>query len=470
MERSIRLVTATRAELLRVIEQQRATLAAHQQTIARLEALAAQQQQVITQQQATIADLEQRVAEVEQRLGPGGGPPKGFPGHKPQQTPPPPPERRPRKGRPHGFARRRTPAPDAVVVHAVAHCPACQTRMVGGWLKRRRQVMEVVLAPAQVVEHQYWERQCAVCRKRWTPRGELAGQAVLGQGRLGVDLLALIAALREQGRLPIETIRWYLATFHGLSLSAGAVVGALRQVAQRGEAAVARSWERLRASPVVHADETGWREQGRNGYIWSFSTPQERCFLFGRRTKDMVDRGVGPDFAGVLVTDFYAAYDHYPGEHQRCWAHLLRDIHDVQQKHPQDVQVSRWARRLHGLYRTAKGLRGAGVAARERLERTLLQIVEPFVQETAAPQRVVSKRVVDYLKELFVFVVNPLVPPDNNAAERSIRPLVTGRKVSGGTRSAEGTATKMALATLFGTWHVRGLNPFLACRQMLTSP
>lgn len=356
------------------------------------------------------------------------------------------------------------------MTHTVDQCPDCQTRMLGGWLKRRRQVIEVQLAPARVVEHQYWERQCAVCRKRWTPRSELDGSVVVGQGRLGVDLLALIASLREQGRLPIASIQWYLKTFHHLELSAGAVVGALQQVARRGEPEAARVWEQVRSSPVVHADETGWRENGRNGYIWSFSTPTARAYQYGRRNKEMVDQGLGPDFAGVLVTDFYAAYNHYVGEHQRCWVHLLRDIHELKQKHPDHAGVRQWARHIHRLYRTAKRLRGAGLAARERLERALLAVAEPFARTPYAPQRVLSKRMVDYLKELFVFVVNPLVPPDNNAAERSVRPLVTGRKTSGGTRSAEGTAAKMTLATLFGTWHVRSLNSFLACRQLLTSP
>ena len=208
MERDIRLAPATRAELLLVIEQQRATLAAQAAAIARLEALVSAQAETIRDQAATIAVLELRVADLESRLGPGSGPPKGFPGHKPQQAKPAPAPKRPRKPRLQGFARQRTQEPDAVVVHAVAQCPARQTGMAGGWLKRRRQVIAVVLAPARVVEHQYWERQCAVCRKRWTPHAALAGQAVVGQGRLGVDLLALVAALREQGRLPLETIRW----------------------------------------------------------------------------------------------------------------------------------------------------------------------------------------------------------------------------------------------------------------------
>ena len=46
--------------------------------------------------------------------------------------------------------------------------------------------------------------------------------------------------------------------------------------------------------------------------------------------------------------------------------------------------------------------------------------------------------------------------------------LVTSRKISGGSRSPDGTATKVALATLFGTWHAQGVNPFLACRQLLS--
>ena len=75
-----------------------------------------------------------------------------------------------------------------------------------------------------------------------------------------------------------------------------------------------------------------------------------------------------------------------------------------------------------------------------------------------------------FIKELFVFVSDPAVPSDNNAAERSLRHLVTSRKISGGTRSGQGTDSKMTLASLFGTWRARGLNPLLECRRLLASP
>ena len=102
---------------------------------------------------------------------------------------------------------------------------------------------------------------------------------VLGQQRLGVNLLSLIATLREEGRLPIRSVQWYLDTVHQLRLSVGAIVSAIHQTAQRAQPAVAAILDRIRASPVVHADETGWREDGANGYVWTISTPTERYFL-----------------------------------------------------------------------------------------------------------------------------------------------------------------------------------------------
>jgi hypothetical protein len=150
--------------------------------------------------------------------------------------------------------------------------------------------------------------------------------------RLGVRLVSLIAALRAaraELRLPVGLIQWYLDAVHGLELSVGAIVGALQRVAARGQATVEAVRAAIRASPVVHADETGLREDGTNGYLWSFSTPTARYFVRAGRHKEVVDAVLGPDFAGVLVTDFYAAYDHYDGPHQRCWAHLLRDIHTL---------------------------------------------------------------------------------------------------------------------------------------------
>lgn len=82
------------------------------------------------------------------------------------------------------------------------------------------------------------------------------------------------------------------------------------------------------------------------------------------------------------------------------------------------------------------------------------------------------ERIERFLPELFVFVAVPGVPSHNNEAERSVRPLVIARKVSGGSRSPRGSQTRMSLASLFGTWMAQGLNPFQECLTLLsqTSP
>ena len=291
---------------------------------------------------------------------------------------------------------------------------------------------------------------------------------------LGVNLVSLMVTLREEGRLPIRIIQWYLETVHQLHLSVGAIVQAVHGVARQAETAVREVLEQVRASPVVQGDETGWRQDGSNGYVWTFSTPSERYFLRRGRDKGVVDEVLDSSFSGGLVSDFYAAYNHYPGLKQRCWAHLLRDIHDLKGLYPEDAGLAQWAEAVHQVYTEAK----ASVLPRAQpghrtqlmLEEKLMVLARPFLKDPLAVQAKLCRRMERFIKELFVFVSDPAVPSDNNAAERSLRHLVTSRKISGGTRSGQGTDSKMTLASLFGTWRARGLNPLLECRRLLTSP
>ena len=75
----------------------------------------------------------------------------------------------------------------------------------------------------------------------------------------------------------------------------------------------------------------------------------------------VVDEVLGESFEGILVSDFYAAYHHYPGLKQRCWAHLLRDIHTLKALYPEDAVLARWAHGAQQLYAKARdGRRGDG--------------------------------------------------------------------------------------------------------------
>ncbi len=469
----IDLKNASRDDLIRLIVAQHETIQ--------------QQARIIAEQQERIAALEGRVTQLTARVGTlvaaleaatgtdagkGGGRPQGMPGLKATNAPPTAKER---KRRERGYSRTRM-APMQRVIHAVERCPRCGLRLSGGSVKRRREVIEVPVTPAVVTEHVYLERCCPHCRTRQTPPVELIGE-VVGKQRFGVGLVSLIVTLREEGRLPIATIQWYLKTFHTLHVSVGAIVGAIQQVAQAGKAAIEQIREEIRGSPVAHMDETGWRENGVNGYVWVCTTPRAASFVRGNRAAAMVETLLGEEFAGVLVSDFYSGYHPYPGVKQKCWAHLLRDVHDLRVAHPKDAAVQGWAAGVHEVYRHAVAWKDdhpqAGAAERQQAEaacmRELQAVSTPYI-EAQVPQRVLSVRMDKHRHELFVFVRESEVPPDNNAAERRLRHMVTSRKISGGTRSAAGSAAKMTLASLFGTWRLRGINPFHACRTLLVSP
>lgn len=183
------LYNASREELIRIILAQRETTG-----------------QQLAQR---VGELVARVRELEERTG--SSKPKGLAGNKLLPTTPPKPQQ-PRKKRGRNVAWRRM-VPTARVVHAVDGCPACGLGLCGGSVKRTREVIELVVAPVVVTEHVYLQRRCRRCQRDWVPTEALEG-LVVGQQRLGVGLVSLIATLREASRWSFRLIQWYLATFH----------------------------------------------------------------------------------------------------------------------------------------------------------------------------------------------------------------------------------------------------------------
>ena len=387
-------------------------------------------------------------------------------------------------------ARRREQAPTQTIQHKVQQCPTCAYPLQHPQLALRRQVIELPPPqPVEVTEHQLYKSWCPRCCKWHQAQVDLS-TAVIGQGRMGVRIASLISYLRTSLRLPIRLIREYLHTMHQLVISTGEIAELLHRVvqAERVGRAAASIKERVRKSAIVHGDETGWREGGQNGYIWLFCTPDgERYYEYDRSRAGAVARRIlGAQFKGTLVTDFYAAYNDFPGEHQRCWVHLLRDVHGLKEEHKDNEEVLGWAARLRGLYDTAQdALVGTGRWGRwppteEQREVLYIESVQATAElagryanakeHSAHPCHTLCKRLLLHLDSLFQFVLQPGLSADNNLAERSIRPVVVMRKVSGGSQSERGSRTRMTLASLFGTWRAKGLNPFNECLFLLSAP
>jgi transposase len=484
-----------REELEQEVARLRAGVARQNERIVQLEAENAELRRLVAEQQGLIIGLQEQNAllrrqvallEAENtRLRGTPRPPKPLPGAWPSERTKHEREDTPRQKRDDRYnqGRQRMAQVDTQEVHAAQICPRCGRHLSGGWVHRRLQVIELPpTQPAIVTEHVLIRRQCPGCQRRVLPPlpGVTAGR--VGRCRFGPRLLAQVATMATVERLPIRLIQERLQRQHDLHLSRGGIVGLLRQVAQSGQPVYQSLQAQVRASPVVHADETGWREDGIPGFVWTLSTPTT-C-LFHRdphRSGAVIDALLGTSFGGTLVTDFYSAYDHLTGMKQRCWAHLWRDIDALEIEYPEDMVLAAWVAGVRAIYdlataeQRAEEVGSTPQAVRKRARRATRyeQQLLLLCPETMAPERpeaTLVKRIRRYRSELFTFVRDPAVPPTNNAAERSLRPLVISRKVSGGTRSAQGSSTRMILASLAATARLRTLDPAATFLQVLTDP
>ena len=348
------------------------------------------------------------------------------------------------------------------VENAEDSCPDCGNELSGGWPRSSHEVIDIPRVKFTVTEHASMARKCSACRKAVVARPDLGG-IVMGKQRLGIELIGHVVTLRQQFNVPLAKIQWYLETMYGLTVSAGAFVDIVHRVADVAQAPVEEILERMRNGDIVAMAETGWGENGAGGYAWVCVNKDGIYFVRGDRSKSMVQKILGPEFVGVLVADYYAAYNHVLGEKQRCWAHLLRAVSELWDDHPDNRSVKLWVRKIKALYTEAKAFESRDVRqrakARQDLEQRALKLTQRYADDGSAPQRTLSKRV----KEPCVFAEFPFVPPGSNISERSLRALVAARKMGGGTRST------MTLFSLFGTWNRRGENPLAACQKLLAS-
>lgn len=183
----------------------------------------------------------------------------------------------------HNQARPRS-APTQIIEHRVVNCPDCDLRLGGISLARVREVIDIPLpAPLEVTHHHLYKGWCANCQN-WHEAPVDVQEHVMGQGRIGVRLTSVIATLRLVMRLPIRPIQLYLQTLHGVTISIGELVELQHRLKEQMQPHLDALKADIRASSALQMDETGWREDGENGYIWAASTPTVRYYEYHVRT------------------------------------------------------------------------------------------------------------------------------------------------------------------------------------------
>ena len=404
--------------------------------------------------------LQQQVAKLEARLGQNSSNSSKPPSADPPGTPVKGSKKsgRGRGGQPgHKHHERELLPPEQVtkVVEVVPlHCGRCDAKLAGrDPSPRRTQVVEVPQIRPHVTEYREHELSCAECGV--VTRGELPEEA---KATFGPRLKSMVVVCTGGYRLSKRVTLELLSDFLGVRLALGSVCNIEREVSLALAGPVEEARGHVRQQPVVHADETGWRENKRRAWLWAASTALVTVFQIATsRGADVAKQMLGEFFSGVLVVDRWSAY-RWVELRQLCWSHLARDVQGfvdrggvggaLGEKLRDDINLMfhLWHR-----FRDKALERASFQQLMEPVEQRILRLLGEAELRAEPKTAGMAREILAQADYLFVFVDTEGVDPTNNTAERVIRPAVLWRKGSFGTDSEGGSRFAERILTALTT-------------------
>ena len=376
-----------------------------------------------------------------------------------------------RKG--HAGRRRATPTKiDEHKSHRLKRCPHCAGRLQRCQRTRTRIIEDIpeVIEPV-VTEHTIHRDYCPKCNKHVEP----AVPEAMPHAALGHRVIGLTSWFHYGLGLTIDQVVDILGYHLQTQLTPGGLIDAWRRQAEVLEGWYQQIAEQAKKSAHLHADETGWRVNGQTHWLWCFANGQVCYYMIDRsRGSPALRKFFTEAFEGVLITDFWSAYESVCAEdRQYCLVHLLRELEKVDE-HNDSFEWQGFAKKLRRLLRDGIRLRqrpdfapGKFTSRVDRLNKRLAALADR--EHGDADARRLTHRLRKYAEYLFTFLDYDHVPFENNFAERQIRPAVILRKNSQSNRSERGAATQAILMSVYRTLKLRGLNPTDTVTQALRS-
>ena len=372
------------------------------------------------------------------------------------------------------------------LVGAPEICPHCGCEHLdpSGEIKEHLQE-DIVLQPRTFVTNfKHQQAHCPRCDR-------LVVQAAEGEllnCDIGPTTKAAAIFLRYGMRLSYRKVQELFDVFFGMPLVHASAMNFDRTATQKGEPLYEDLKEKLRASAVAYADETHWRQDGRNGYMRYGGNDDLGVFhVDSSRSSQVAVELFGDAFAGALGTDGYAAYNAVNAKkRQSCLAHLIRKAEEIEKeimllpvKH-RDPRAIGFCRSIADAFKKAceigRKLNAGELSYKigELLVRRFYSLIDiicssPLTHKSAESFR---RRILDPKREynrLFTFLTTPGLAATNNHAEQALRSPVIFRKICFGTRSAAGSRSHSILPSLLLTAQRQDHHPLQFFRTLLTA-
>lgn len=350
-------------------------------------------------------------------------------------------------------------------VAKVEKCDTCGKNLITSPVlpsSKTRIIEDIIDFPkeVEVISVLQEQKYCCNCQKVTTARTDLA----LPRADIGLNTTVHLIYLWLSMCLPFTRIAAYLSTLFGHRISTAGLSAHVIRVATIMKAVYEEILEDVKQSSILHADETGWRVQGKNWWLWVFGSTESAIYTIDKsRGKDVVHRILGEYFIGVLVVDGWRAYMSLLCEQQSCMAHLLRKIRKLYAAFPELSSVFKFYVKFRRILRDGQRLQAKRkkleeIVFKRRLARlhTRLDILINWENPDEVLAQII-KKVRNQRPRILTFVEHPGVPCHNNYGEYLIRIGVLKRKISFGSKSAKGAEAYATLLSIYTTCKLRNI-------------
>lgn len=387
--------------------------------------------------------------------------------------PDPPVEEKPKKrGPPFGHPPWNRPTPEHIdqTVHVPAPtvCPHCACTLLQPSKKTVEQIQEdIVIQPRPMVTR--FEHDTAYCPKCRRPVYATAPDE-LRNCPIGPVTKAVGVWLHHQLKVPFRQVQELFVTLFGMSFVPASALNFTLTAAGKSRPLYEDLRDKIRASSLLHLDETSWRLDGLPAWLWYAGNADLDFFQIDRsRATEVIAAILGDIFRGDIVSDCYAVYDAiFARWRQACLAHIIRTAKEISAEillidnsEPYQTDIA-FANAIADFFSDVCALdkdRQVGRLSRKcaramipKLRKALKKLCDTSLSHPKTLN--LSDRLLSPerdAKKLFTFLKRPGMPPTNNHAERALRGPVLSRKISFGSRSDAGANAFAVMASMIGT-------------------
>ena len=340
-------------------------------------------------------------------------------------------------------------------------CPKCSSKNIWNHSKHSRVIKELKFIHSgikrQIVKYNYQRYLCKNCGNTFM------SFPVNSKSKYGSNLVAYSIYQCIELRTPIITIENSINKIFELNLGYGTVNKFKAYASKSYETIYEQIINKICCGNLIHADETKISLRNSYGYVWVFASIEEVAYFYTETREGDYAQSLLKDFKGVLVSDFYAAYDSINCPQQKCLIHLIRDINDALYKHPYDEGLKQLAEGFTSLLRPMIetidrfGLKQhflkKHLPSVDRFYKQLFNL--DLVTETEVKLR---ERFDKNRDKLFTFLQFDGIPWNNNNAEHAVKPFAMLRNIIKGVTTEKGLREYLILLSICETCKYRGLD------------